>query len=59
MGATSIGIALHIFWQLREEIPTIYGKKASAIQQSGAEKALIQGHGGTGCQGGVAIFGRD
>ena len=59
VGASSIAMALHIFWQMREEIPKVYGKKASAIQQSGAERALIQGHGGTGCQGGVAIFGRD
>ena len=59
VGASSMAMALHIFWQLTEQIPKVYGSKASSIQQSGAEKALIQGHGGTGCQGGVIIFGRD
>jgi len=59
VGASSIAMANHVFWQLTEQIPKVYGSKASSIQQSGASKALLQGHGGTGCQGGVIIFGRD
>ncbi len=56
VGATSLLQTLFLYWELTGAIPKKFGNKT--LQVSNAEKALITGHGGTGCQGGVIIFSR-
>ena len=56
VGATSIAQAVQIYWQLTEQTAKKWKTKARAL--SGARRALLQGHGGTGCQSGVIIFER-
>ena len=56
VGATSIGQANVLFWQLREEIYRKWGSENAQVR--GATRGLIHGHGGTGCQAGVMIFER-
>ncbi len=56
VGATTIGQAVTIFWQLREEIPKKWGSRNAQMQNP--KRALLQGHGGTGTQAGVIIFER-
>ena len=56
VGATSIAQATQIYWQLTEQTANKWKTDARAL--SGAQRALIQGHGGTGCQSGVMIFER-
>ncbi len=56
VGSTSIAQTVNVFWQLREEIEKKWG--APSRQLSGAQRGLIQGHGGTGCQAGVVIIER-
>ncbi len=56
VGATSIAQAVQIYWQLTEQTANKWKTKARAL--SGARRALLQGHGGTGCQSGVIIFER-
>lgn len=47
---------LFLYWELAGMIEEKFGDPT--LQVSGAEKALLTGHGGTGCQGGVIIFSR-
>jgi len=56
VGATSLLQTLFLYWELGGMIPEKFGDRT--LQVSGAEKALITGHGGTGCQGGVVIYSR-
>ncbi|HEW93255.1 thiolase domain-containing protein [Candidatus Geothermarchaeota archaeon] len=56
VGATSLGQAVVLFWQLREEISRKWGSRNAQIQNP--RRALIHGHGGTGCQAGVVIMER-
>ena len=56
VGATSLLQSLFLYWELNEMIPKKFGDPK--LQVSGAERALITGHGGTGCQGGVIIYSR-
>ncbi len=56
VGSTSIAQTIDMFWQLRGEIGKKWG--APGRQISGAQRGLIQGHGGTGCQAGVIIIER-
>jgi len=56
VGSTSIAQTVTVFWQLREEITQKWG--APSRQLSGAQRGLVQGHGGTGCQAGVIILER-
>lgn len=56
VGATSLLQTLFLYWELAGMIEEKFGDPT--LQVSGAEKALLTGHGGTGCQGGVIIFSR-
>jgi len=56
VGATSIGQTIVAYWELTEQIPEKWGTKKPQI--SGARRALVHGHGGTGCQAGVIILER-
>lgn len=57
VGATSLLQTLFLYWQLAGLIPKKFGD--SALQLPNPRKALITGHGGTGCQGGVIIYSKD
>ncbi len=50
IGATGVGMAAEIFWQLRGE--------AGSRQVEGAERGLMENHGGTGGTVAVAVFSR-
>jgi acetyl-CoA C-acetyltransferase len=50
IGATGVGMAAELFWQLRGE--------AGERQVPGAEKALMENHGGTGATSVVAVMRR-
>lgn len=50
IGATGVGMAAELFWQLRGE--------AGERQVKGAERGLMENHGGTGSTAVVAIFSR-
>lgn len=54
VGATSIGQLVDVYWQLSQQIGKKWG--APGRQISDAQRGLVQGHGGTGCQAGVAIM---
>lgn len=55
VGSTSIAQAVQTYWQLTEQTNKMWKARR---QISGARRALVQGHGGTGCQAGVIIFER-
>jgi acetyl-CoA C-acetyltransferase len=57
VGATSLYQALFCFWQLAGRIPEKFGDPT--LQLSNPRRALMTGHGGTGCQGGVIIYSKD
>jgi acetyl-CoA C-acetyltransferase len=57
VGATSLYYTLFLYWQLAGKIKEKCGP--DGLQVPNARKALITGHGGTGCQGVVAIYERD
>jgi acetyl-CoA C-acetyltransferase len=50
VGATGVGMAAELFWQLRGE--------AGERQVKGAERALMENHGGTGSTAVVAVLSR-
>jgi acetyl-CoA C-acetyltransferase len=54
VGATSIAQVVDVYWQLGNLIGKKWG--APGRQLSNPKKGLIQGHGGTGCQAGVAVL---
>lgn len=54
VGSISIVQTVNVFWQFSEEIGKKWG--APSRQLSGAQKGLIQGHGGTECQAEVVII---
>ena len=57
VGATSLYYTTFLFWQLGGKIKEKCGP--DGLQVPNAKRALITGHGGTGCQGAVIIFERD
>jgi acetyl-CoA C-acetyltransferase len=56
VGATSLLQTLFLYWQLSGQIQAKCHD--SILQVPDAEKALITGHGGTGCQAGVIVYSR-
>ena len=54
VGATSLYYTLFLYWQLAGKIKEKCGP--DGLQVPDARKALITGHGGTGCQGAVVTF---
>ena len=54
VGATSLYYTLFLYWQLAGKIKEKCG--LDGLQVPDARKALITGHGGTGCQGAVVTF---
>ena len=54
VGATSIAQVVDVYWQLSQQIGKKWG--APGRQLKDAQRGLIQGHGGTGCQAGVTIL---
>ena len=57
VGATTLYYTTFLYWQLAGKVKEICGP--DGLQVPNAKRALITGHGGTGCQGGVIIFERD
>ena len=56
VGATSLLQTLFLYWELSGRIAGKCHDKT--LQIPDAEKALITGHGGTGCQAGVIVYSR-
>ncbi|PIV67830.1 MAG: hypothetical protein COS08_08175 [Euryarchaeota archaeon CG01_land_8_20_14_3_00_38_12] len=54
VGATSLYQTLFLYYELAGKMKEKYGPDALQVQD--AKKALLTGHGGTGCQGGVILF---
>lgn len=57
VGATTLYYTTFLYWQLAGRVKEMCGP--DGLQVPNAKRALITGHGGTGCQGGVIIFERD
>lgn len=57
VGATGLYQSIFLYYQLAGKAKTKYGQ--NALQVKNARRAMVTGHGGTACQGGVIIFEKD